>query len=73
MNIVRLSGSDPNAFITVMENMKQDEVAKKRNSLAHGGAISYDIATQLRASILGKIGSKTGILCWMAEHLEPKR
>jgi hypothetical protein len=72
MNLVRRSSCDSNAFITVMEDIKQDEVAKKRNSLAHGGAISHTVAQQLRDSIIGS-KSKTGILCWIAENLEPKQ
>jgi hypothetical protein len=72
MNIVKLSSCDDKAFIAIIERMIQEKVVDNRNALAHGGPISEDVAIKLRDSIIGKL-NQPGILCWMAEHLEPKR
>lgn len=72
LDIVKLSACDDKDFIAIIERMINENVVNHRNALAHGGAISEGIATQLRASIIGK-PKDPGILCWIAEHLEPKR
>jgi len=64
LDIVKLSSCDDKDFIAIIERMIQEKVVDHRNALAHGGAISEDIATKLRDSIIGK-RNQPGILCWM--------
>ena len=50
--------------------MVTDQLKEKRNMLAHGEAISKEVALNLRESVIGT-RYKPGILCWLAEHLDP--
>jgi hypothetical protein len=70
--IVAQSKSDIRAFEAIFKRMVTENVAKNRNTLAHGGPIPQSTAQELRDAIIGRKG-KPGILCWLAEHLEPKK
>ena len=69
--IIVHSKSDIRAFEAILKRMVTENVAKNRNTLAHGGPIPQSTAQKLRDVIIGR-KDKPGILCWLAEHLEPK-
>ena len=69
--IIVHSNSDIRAFEAILKRMVTENVAMNRNKLAHGGPIPQSIAKELRDVIIGR-KDKPGILCWLAEHLEPK-
>jgi hypothetical protein len=64
------SGSDINQFTVNIERLVNENVAMYRNDLAHGERVDQSIARQLRETIIGRRNSP-GILCWIAEHLQP--
>ena len=64
---VRQSGSDSSTFEQIIHRMIAENIKDKRNLLAHGGAITGEIASSLRESIIGD-RNKPGILCWLVEH-----
>jgi hypothetical protein len=70
--IVVQSKSDIRAFEAILKRMVEENVAKNRNTLAHSGLIPQSTAQDLRDVIIGR-KDKPGILCWLAEHLEPKK
>ncbi len=51
--------------------MLDENIKDKRNLLAHGGAVTTEIASALRDTIIGDL-DKRGILCWLVEHVEPE-
>ncbi len=67
---VRQSGSDSSTFEQIIHRMIAENIKDKRNLLAHGSAITGEIASSLRESIIGD-RNKPGILCWLVEHVEP--
>ncbi len=69
--IIVHSKSDIRVFEAILKRMVTENVAKNRNTLAHGGPIPQSTAQKLRDVIIGR-KDKPGILCWLAEHLEPK-
>src|SRR5262249_47306281 len=69
--IVTYSRSDIAAFAAILKRMVDEKVASNRNELAHGGPISQSIAQEIRDAIIGRKG-KSGILCLLAERLEPR-
>lgn len=71
LQAVRNSGSDERAFEQKVQAMVSGNIKDKRNQLAHGNAIPYEIAVTLREVVLGKNRSQPGILCWLTESLEP--
>lgn len=71
LQAVRNSGSDILAFEQIAHAMVNGGLKDKRNQLAHGTAIPYETAVALRELVLGKNRSQPGILCWLAESLEP--
>jgi hypothetical protein len=68
--LVRESGSQPHEFESIIKHMVEHAIKDKRNQLAHGGAITREIASSLRESVIGD-RKKTGILCWLAENMGP--
>jgi hypothetical protein len=71
LQAVRNSGSDELIFEQVVQVMVNGKLKDKRNELAHGNAIPHETALALRELVLGKNRSQPGILCWLAESLEP--
>ncbi|GAC1631521.1 MAG: hypothetical protein NVS4B9_23780 [Ktedonobacteraceae bacterium] len=67
---VQRSGSSPHEFEQIIQHMVNENIKDKRNLLAHGDAISKEIALDLRESVIGT-RYKPGILCWLAECVEP--
>lgn len=70
--VVIKSHSDINVFTDMIYDLVNKHVADNRNQLAHSSPIPQVIAQELRDAIIGRKG-QTGILCWLAEHLEPKK
>jgi hypothetical protein len=70
-SLVTASKSSLDAFDNVLWYFTDDGVADKRNLLAHGSAISQDIAQSLRDGIIGNKGA-LGFLTWLVENLDPK-
>lgn len=68
--LVTQAGTDVKDFERIVQWMVTDQLKEKRNLLAHGEAISKEIASVLRESVIGT-RNKPGILCWLAEHLDP--
>jgi hypothetical protein len=68
--LVGEAGSQPHEFERIIKHMVEHDIKDKRNQLAHGGAISREIASSLRESVIGD-RNKPGILCWLAEYMEP--
>jgi hypothetical protein len=68
--LVRSAGSDPQEFERIVKQMIDEKIKDKRNLLAHGGAVTQEIAFSLHESIIGDRHS-SGILCWLVEHLDP--
>jgi len=69
--IVAHSHSDMQEFTTIIGRMDSEHIADNRNKLAHSNPIPQAIAQELRDAIIGH-KKKPGVLCWLAEHLEPK-
>lgn len=69
--IVQASHSNLDEFMQILTRMDREKVVDYRNLVAHSNPVSQAIAEELRTSIIGS-RSKQGILCWMAENLEPK-
>src|SRR5207248_7684583 len=67
---VEQSGSDPQEFEQIVQRMVDEAIIIKRNLLAHGGAVTGEIAASLRRSIIGD-RIKPGVLCWLAEYVYP--
>lgn len=65
---VSRSNSDVREFEDVVQRMLTEQMREKRNLLAHGEAISREVATSLRDCVIGD-RRHTGILCWLAEHV----
>ncbi len=68
---VRQSGDSTHEFEQIIQHMLDENIKDKRNLLAHGGAVTTEIASALRDTIIGDL-DKRGILCWLAEHIEPE-
>jgi len=67
---VRQSGGNPHEFEQIIQHMLDENIKDKRNLLAHGGAVTAEIASSLRDSIIGDL-NKPGVLCWLAIYVEP--
>lgn len=57
-------------FEHIVQRMSQESVYSKRNKLAHGEAISKEVAASLRDIVIGNM-NQPGILRWLAEHVDP--
>jgi len=57
-------------FEHIVQRMNQESVSSKRNKLAHGEAISKEVAASLRDIVIGNM-NQPGILRWLAEHVDP--
>jgi len=68
--LVRNAGSDPQEFECIVKQMIDEQIKDKRNLLAHGGAVTKEVASSLRENIIGD-RNRPGILCWLVEHFEP--
>lgn len=68
LNRIATSGSDPGEFQHMVNRIIHENIQEKRNTLAHGGIVTREDATQLRESIIGDRGNP-GILCWLVEHV----
>jgi hypothetical protein len=68
--LVRNAGSDPQEFECVVKQMINEQIKDKRNLLAHGGAVTKEVASSLRENIIGD-RNRPGILRWLVEHFEP--
>ncbi|MEI6179646.1 MAG: hypothetical protein WCP31_02735 [Chloroflexales bacterium] len=64
----RIAPQQQRAFIRQLRRLKS--VHKTRNRLAHSNPLSKADAVQLRWQILGS-RDHAGILCWLAEHVQP--
>ncbi|GHO76994.1 hypothetical protein KSD_47650 [Ktedonobacter sp. SOSP1-85] len=71
VEVASLSGVSPKDFETVMKRLYDEQVSNARNDLAHGKPIDKQRARKLREIIIGHKGN--GILCWIAENLDPAR
>ena len=67
---MRRSGSDIEEFEGIVQSIVTGQLREKRNMLAHGEAISKETASRLRESVIGT-PYRSGILLWLAEHLDP--
>ena len=70
VSLLTKSGSDITAFERIIQQMVTDQIKDKRNMLAHGNAIPKEVALVLRESVIGT-RYKPGILCRLAEYVEP--
>jgi hypothetical protein len=70
IDLVAQAGSNIQDFEHIVQRMLVDQIKDKRNLLAHGGAISKEIASVLRDTVIGS-RNKPGILCWLAEYVAP--
>lgn len=68
--LVEQSRSKPREFRDLIQQMIDENIKDKRNLLAHGGAVTREIATSLYENIIGD-RKKPGILYWLAENLQP--
>jgi len=68
--LVTNAGSEPQEFERIVKQMIDENIKDKRNLLAHGDAVTSEAATSLRESIIGD-RNNPGILCWLAEYLDP--
>jgi len=68
--LVRNAGSNPQEFERIVKQMIDEQIKDKRNLLAHGGAVTKEVALSLRENIIGD-RNRPGILCWLVEHFEP--
>lgn len=66
---VRDSGGDPATLEEPMKRLQREGVKAKRNQLAHGVAITREVAQALRTVIVGDI-NKPGVLIWLARNLD---
>jgi hypothetical protein len=66
----RQAGASIEAFEAVLQRLVSEQVLPKRNGLAHGAAVPGSAADALRTTIVGS-RNREGLLCWIAEHLEP--
>ena len=57
-------------FEQIVQRMSREKIHDKRNRLAHGEAISKDLAAFLREIVIGTM-NQPGILRWLAEHVDP--
>jgi hypothetical protein len=69
--LVKRAGCNLADLENIIKWIAAEEIAKKRNNLAHGGIVPQSDAWTLRNVIIGQKG-KLGILIWLAENLEPK-
>ena len=69
LSLVRQSGSNTDEFEDLMQRIVSGKVKEKRNTLAHGGAITQAMAQTLREIVIGDRHTP-GVLCWLAEHLD---
>ncbi|HVU68366.1 MAG TPA: hypothetical protein VHD63_14605 [Ktedonobacteraceae bacterium] len=65
----RVDSADHNAFEQLIQRLSLEKVHDKRNKLAHGEAISRELAENLRDLVIGK-GSKHGALRILAELVD---
>ncbi len=72
LECVAQSGSSIDEFQQIVQWMDTAALKEKRNMLAHGEAITRELATSLRESVIGD-RSRPGMLCWLVEHVEPVR
>lgn len=68
--LVTNAGSDPQEFERIVKQMIDENIQAKRNLLAHGDAVTSEVASSLRESIIGT-RNNPGILCWLTEYLDP--
>ena len=66
----RIAPEQRDEFEHIVQRMSQENVHGKRNQLAHGEAISKEVAASLRDIVIGRI-NQPGILRWLAEHVAP--
>jgi hypothetical protein len=57
-------------FEHIVQRMSRENVHSKRNKLAHGEAISKEVTASLRDIVIGNM-NQSGILRWLAEHVDP--
>ena len=69
LSLVRQSGCNTDEFEDLIQRIVSGKVKEKRNTLAHGGAITKDMAQALREIVIGDRNTP-GVLCWLAEHLD---
>ena len=67
--LVRNAGSNPQEFERIIKQMIDEKIKDKRNLLAHGDAVTSEVASSLRENIIGD-RNRPGILCWLVEHVE---
>ena len=70
ITVVNTSGSDEAAFEALFKRIVDAELKDKRNHLAHGEATPRAEAQVIRSLLIGSRG-EPGVLCWLAEHLDP--
>ncbi|GHO49642.1 hypothetical protein KSX_78050 [Ktedonospora formicarum] len=71
VEVATQSGVLPKEFEVIMKRLYDEQVSNARNDLAHGKPIDKQRARKLREIIIGHKGN--GILCWIAENLDPDR
>lgn len=57
-------------FERIVQRMSREKIHDKRNKLAHGEAISKELAASLREIVIGNMDQPGGILRWLAEHVD---
>jgi hypothetical protein len=70
ITVVNASGSDEDAFEALFRRIVDAKLKEKRNHLAHGEATPRTEAQAIRGLLIGSRGDP-GVLCWLAEHLDP--
>jgi hypothetical protein len=70
MALVGSSSSDPAAFEAMLKRLIDGRIRDQRNRLAHGEATTQPEAEAIRTLLIGT-RSRPGVLCWLAEHLDP--
>ena len=64
------SGSDEAALINLMQRLETAQIRQQRNTLAHGEAISQNVAEAIRHLIIGS-RNEPGVLVQLSELLQP--
>lgn len=68
LSLVRQSGSNTDEFEDLIQRIVSGKVKEKRNTLAHGGAITQDMAQALWEIVIGDRHTP-GVLCWLADFM----